>query len=157
MAGGMDVTLRPVEPWEIDDYFAMMEPYHRELDIYDPHAAESHGTDEAYRAAVLADMEGRELLWIEANGIRAGFAMVRVDADWPDESRNVASIAEFYVAPAFRRHGVGRAAVEAILADHRARGTFEVEAGILRDNSAAIAFWARVGFELRFYQTARRP
>ncbi|MDO9445195.1 MAG: GNAT family N-acetyltransferase [Dehalococcoidia bacterium] len=153
----MSVTVRPVEPWEQDDYFAMMGPYHRDLDVYDPHASESHGSDEAYRAAVLADMEGRELLWIESHGIRAGFAMVRVFPDWPDESRDVATISEFYVSPAFRRHGVGRGAVEAILADHRERGTFEVEAGILRDNAAAIAFWARMGFELRFYQTARRP
>ncbi|MDP2326477.1 MAG: GNAT family N-acetyltransferase [Dehalococcoidia bacterium] len=153
----MSVTVRAVEPWEQDDYFAMMEPYHRELDVYDPHASESHSSDEAYRAAVLADMEGRELLWIESNGIRAGFAMVRVFPDWPDESRDVATISEFYVSPAFRRHGVGRGAVEAILADHRERGTLEVEAGILRDNAAAIAFWARMGFELRFYQTARRP
>ena len=67
------------------------------------------------------------------------------------------SIGEFYVLPAFRRQGVGAAAVRAILDDHHARGTYEVEAGILRDNFLARAFWARMGFELRFYQTARRP
>ena len=35
-------------------------------------------------------------------------------------------------------------AVEAIVADHRERGTYEVEAGILRDNFLARAFWARM-------------
>ncbi|MDA1241385.1 MAG: GNAT family N-acetyltransferase [Chloroflexi bacterium] len=153
----MNVTLEPVQPEDFDLYFAMMEPYHRELDVYDPHAEDSHGGERAYREAVLADMEGRELIWILVDRMHAGFAMVRVFPDWPDESRNVASIAEFYVLPPYRELGVGRAAVEAILADHRERGTFEVEAGILRDNAPAIGFWGRLGFELRFYQTARRP
>ncbi len=152
----MQVTLRPVPPSEHDDYFAMMAPYHAELDIYDPYAGDVPSA-EAYRRAVLDDMAGRELLWIEADGERAGFVMMRVDPDWPDETRLIASIAEFYVAPLYRRRGIGSAAVQAILDDHRARGTFEVEAGILRDNSPALEFWRRMGFELRAYQTARRP
>ena len=82
---------------------------------------------------------------------------MRTLPDFPDDTRMVATISEFYVLPASRRQGVGGAAVAAILDDHRARGTFEVEAGILRDNFLARAFWARMGFELRFYQTARRP
>ena len=106
---------------------------------------------------MLEDMEGRDFLWILQDAQRAGFAIVRNLPDFPDDTRMVASIGEFYVLPAFRRRGVGAAAVQAILDDHRARGTFEVEAGILRDNVLARAFWARMGFELRFYQTARRP
>ena len=102
-------------------------------------------------------MEGRELLWMVADGQRAGLAMVRVFPDFPDELRDVASIAEFYVAPEFRRRGVGRAGIEAILAEHRARGTFEVQADILRENGPALAFWQRMGFEVRSFQTARRP
>ena len=95
--------------------------------------------------------------WIVADGQRAGFIVVRTLLDWPDETRHIASIAEFYVLPRFRRAGVGTDAVEALLAEHRRRGTDEVEADILRDNEPARAFWARMGFEVQLYQTSRRP
>ena len=159
----MAVTLAPVARGEYDAFFATVREYLREMNTYDPHAADDPFDVDRYEAAVRAEIaaqeasEERELLWILDGRERAGFAIVRTLPDWPDDSRMVASIAEFYVAPAFRRRGVGRAAVEALLAEHRRRGTYEVEAGILRENHPARAFWQRMGFELRSYQTARRP
>ncbi len=102
-------------------------------------------------------MEDRELLWIVADGERAGLMQVRTDERWLDPTQAVAQISEFYVLPAFRRRGVGTAAVEALLEEHRGRGTVEVQADILRDNGPARAFWARLGFETMMYLTARRP
>lgn len=146
----------PVREDEYDAFFALMAEYQRELDPYDPAAAEPFDT-ERHREAVLDDMDGREISWIEADGARAGFVMVRLFDDWPREERQIASIAEFYVFPAFRRRGVGTSAARAILEDHRARGTYEVEASILPGNEAARAFWAALGFEVRSIITARRP
>lgn len=151
------VTLAAVPRGEYEALFAMLRAYMAEMDRYDPQAEVAPFDVDRYVDAMLEDMEGREFLWLLLDGERAGFAIVRTLPDFPDDSRMVATIGEFYVAPAFRRRGVGSGAVEAILADHRARGTHEVEAGILRDNFLARAFWARMGFELRFYQTARRP
>jgi predicted acetyltransferase len=149
------VTLVAVDETEYDDFFAMMGPYHEELD---PYALEPEPWDaERGRTRILGNMDGRELLWIIHDGARAGFAMVRTLPDWGNESRMIAEIAEFYVLPVHRRTGVGRAAVEALLADHRRRGTALVEAGILRGNEPAIAFWATMGFEVEFLQTSRRP
>ena len=105
----VNVTLAPVPQSEHDDFFAMAEAYFRELDRYDPMAAERGGI-EGFRRATLDDAEGRELLWVLADGERAGLAVVRTLPDWPDETRTVASIAEFTVLPAHRRSGVGRAA-----------------------------------------------
>ena len=149
------VTLVPVEEAEYDDFFGMMGPYHEELDVY---AIEKEPWDEARkRSSTLNDMEGRELLWIMHGRTRAGFAVVRTFDDWADETRQIASIAEFYVLPDQRRQRVGRAAVEALLAEHRRRGTALVEASIIRDNQPAIDFWAAMGFEVEFLQTSRRP
>ena len=144
----MAVTLRP---------FEMLAEYGRELDQFDPTAHDDPWDPQLHRQAVLDDMEGRELLWIEVAGERAGLAMVRVYPDFPDESRDVAEIAEFTVLPPFRRRGVGRAAVEAILDDHRARGTHSVDASVLRDNAPAQRFWERMGFIVRSVMTTRRP
>lgn len=153
----MAVTLVPVTPPEYDDFFAMFADYHHELDAFDRHAEDNPWDPEGYRRAVMDDMDGREISWVLARGERAGFLVVRVFPDFPDGSRDVASIAEFYVLPAYRRRGVGRAAIEALLADHRERGTFEVEAGILDGNAPAKAFWGALGFDVRSIVTARRP
>lgn len=151
------VTLVPVAERDYDAYFALMREYMRELDEYDPAGAESDADFERRRARTLDDMEDRELLWIEADGVRAGLLMVRSDPRWLKPEETVASISEFYVLPAFRRRGVGTAAVEALLAEHRARGTAEMQADILRDNEPAIAFWARMGFGTQMLLTTRRP
>lgn len=153
----MTVALETVARTDSDAFFAMLREYMAEMDAFDPHATETPFDIERYIEAMREDDEDRELLWLLDDGVRAGMAIVRVLPDFPDDRRMVATISEFYVLPAFRRRGIGAAAVQAILDDHRARGTFEVEAGILRDNEGARAFWARMGFELRFYQTARRP
>lgn len=153
----MTVTLEPVLFLDYDDFFDMLRRYMEEMDRYDPTTQHTSFDVDLYIAAMLEDMDGREFIWLLQDGRRAGMAIVRYLPDFPDDDRMVATISEFYVLPEFRRQGVGSGAVEAILADHRERGTYEVEAGILRDNFLARAFWARMGFELRFYQTARRP
>ena len=152
----MSVSLTPVQEREYDDFFEMVELYDRELEPYEPRSEDAVSM-EHYRRAILSDTEGRELLWIVADGRRAGFTIVRTQPDWPDRSRRIASIAEFYVVPAQRLAGIGRAAVEALLAEHRRRGTALVQAAILRDNEPAKAFWAALGFEVEMLQSARRP
>jgi ribosomal protein S18 acetylase RimI-like enzyme len=156
MAVTPKVTLAPVAPSEYDAYFVMLTEYARELDQYDTEATEDPWDADLHREAVMDYMDGRELLWIDANGERAGLAMVRVYPDFPDDTRDVADIAEFTVLPAYRGRGIGSAAVEAILADHRARGTYSVDASVLRDNPA-LAFWERLGFVVRSVNTSRRP
>ena len=153
----MTTRVEAVAIADYDAFFERLRAYMAEIDRYDPATADAPYDVERYIAAMREDMEGRDFLWILEDGARAGFAIVRTLPDFPDDRRTVATITEFTVWPAYRRRGIGAAAVRAILDDHRARGTFEVEAGILRDNEPARAFWARLGFELRFYQTARRP
>ncbi len=143
-------------PAEYDEYFARLEEYQRELDQYDTESPDDPWDPQQHREAILDDMDGRELLWIEADGERAGLAMVRVYPDFPDDSRDVADIAEFTVFSAFRGRHVGSAAVQALLADHRARGTHSVDASVLRDNPA-LAFWETLGFVVRSVNTSRRP
>lgn len=153
---GVEVRVRAVEPREYDDYFTMLAEYQQELDQYDSESEGESWDPELHRRAVLDDMAGRELLWIEAGGERAGLAMVRVYPDFPDDSRDVADVAEFTVLPAYRSRGIGSAAVEAILADHRERGTHLVDASVLQGNPA-LAFWQRLGFVVRSVNTSRRP
>lgn len=152
----MAVMLRTVQPKEYDDFFAMLTEYMAELDPFDPTAADDPWDSTIHREAILDDMEGRDLLWIEEDGERAGLAIVRVYPDFPDDSRDVAEISEFYVLAQMRGRGVGTAAVEAIAADHRARGTHTLNASVLRGNADALRFWERLGFIVRSVDTTRR-
>lgn len=150
------VALVPVEDRDFDALFAMFEVYCTEAEAFDPLAGPAQASDER-RAALLEGAEDELWEWIEVDGARAGFLMSAVYEDDPGPAERTAEILECYVAPAFRRRGVGRAAVEAWLAAERDAGTSLVEAGVLRDNAGARAFWGAMGFFERSVQLARRP
>ena len=152
----MAVTLARVEERDLDAFFAMLRDYMGELDAYDSTADAPFDVDR-YANAMRDDLEEREFLWVLEADRRAGLAIVRTLPDFPQDEHMIATISEFYVVPAARRRGVGRAAVEAILREHRTRGTWEVEAGILAANTGAQAFWADLGFVTRSIYTSRRP
>ncbi len=152
----MNVTLAPVDGRTLDDFVALFDEYRRELDAYSPSGRDTLPI-ERYRDALRRDPEGQELLWIEADGARAGFLLLRRFEDWPDSSRTVVDIAECYVVPPYRRQGVGRAAIEALLARERARETALIEASVLPRNQTALAFWEALGFTAHSIRTARQP
>ncbi|MXZ63192.1 MAG: GNAT family N-acetyltransferase [Chloroflexi bacterium] len=150
------VELLLVHDAEQADFVAMLGDYLRELDAYEL-PWDPAPVPEDYARAFEDDPGGQRIEWMVADGERAGFLISRVVPDWPEEHRNVGEVIECYVAPAFRRRGVGRAAVEAWLARQRADGVDLVEASVLSLNTPALAFWERMGFEVRAVQTLRRP
>ncbi len=78
-------------------------------------------------------------LLLEVDGEVVGLCLVRRhDGGW--------RVAEFSVLPGRRRHGVGRAAVDALAARARAEGATHLEAKVHPHNRAALGFWLAVGF-----------
>ena len=155
-AGADGVRLRAVAPGEREAFLAMFAEYLRELDARAA-PADPAPPLEAYRAAFGGDPGGQRLEWLLDGGERAGFLVTRVVPDWPDGSREIGEVIECYVAPARRRRGLGRAAVERWLARMRARGVAAAEASVLSGNAPARRFWERLGFEPRAVQTQRKP
>jgi predicted acetyltransferase len=78
-------------------------------------------------------------IWLDDD--LAGFCLLRsMDGRW--------QISEFYVAPPFRRQGVGALAVSAIKQHGRASGIHTMlEASTLAWHDSALAFWQRQGFK----------
>lgn len=66
-----------------------------------------------------------------------GFALVNSHVLDP---ASMASIAEFYIRPAFRKQGIGRLAVKGIVDQRPGRWEAKIESG----NVAALAFWSKV-------------
>ncbi|HRC62165.1 MAG: GNAT family N-acetyltransferase [Dehalococcoidia bacterium] len=155
-AQAVRVALTPIDERELAEFLAWFDQYRHELEPFDPAGPDPHPLSR-YWDALRRDPESQELLWIEADGVRAGFLLARGFEDWPATEDTVVDIAECFVAPEFRRRGVGRAAVEAVLERERARGTVLVEASILPGNADALAFWAALGFAPRAIRTARQP
>lgn len=152
----MNLALVSIPDRELDEFLAWFDEYRGELAPFDPAGPDPNPLS-SYWDALRRDPEAQELLWIEVDGARAGFLLVRGFEDWPATDQTVVDIAECYIAPAYRRRGVGRAAVEVLLDRERAHGTVLVEASVLPGNADALAFWAALGFTTRAVRTARQP
>ncbi len=155
MTAAPAVSLLAVRDLDFDDLFTMFEAYCAEIEPLDPLGAPPQSADDR-RDGLLEGAADEEWSWIIADGQRAGFVMVQVYEDDPLPGERTAEILECYVVPGSRRRGLGRAAIEAVLADERGRRTSVMEAGILRANEGAIAFWEAMGFATRSVQMARR-
>jgi len=121
------------------DYLAEMSRFLPGADPHAPYPWFDHYWQEA---------ESRLPFWLVCDNSEAGFALVRREAETGDMD-----MAEFYVAPAFRRRGAGHAAARRLIA--RFPGTWRISQ--LAGNAPAIAFWHRVldGF-VRYDETTTR-
>ena len=64
------------------------------------------------------------------------------------ELGRVMNLHDFFVKPAYRRKGVGRALVKLLLEECRLTHADEINLEVISSNKAAVAFWTAVGFEL---------
>ncbi len=88
----------------------------------------------------------------KAEGDIVGYAVGRVTMLPPFfEHRYRGYIHDVYVTPQFRRHGVGRRLVDAVLQWLRQHEVLLVELTVAANNDA-IAFWERLGFSVYMQQ-----
>ncbi len=64
------------------------------------------------------------------------------------ELGRVMNLHDFFVRPAYRRKGVGRALVKHLLEECRLTHVDEINLEVTSSNKTAVAFWRAVGFEL---------
>ena len=101
------------------------------------------------RLREMIESDVSNLLIAERNGDIAGYAMMQVRDTWPHpfvRPRRFVLLDEIAVAAVHRRHGVGRALVEAVVAWAREQDASDIELNVYEFNEAAIAFYERTGF-----------
>ena len=98
--------------------------------------------DDLRHYAAMVEAEG--LSW----GAYAGEALVGIALGEAHAWNGALWIWELHVAAAFRGQGIGRALVERLAAEGRARGLRVLVCEAQNTNAPAIAFYRRVGFEL---------
>ena len=134
------VTPRRATLNDIPTLVELMEAFYAEsgLSLDQPWAVESF-------RALLAD-ETRGAVWIVArDGEAAGYIVLTVRHSMEYGGLN-GFIDDFYVRPAFRRHGLGQAAVDTLLAEAMQRGLKALHVEAARDRTAARELYDRLGF-----------
>jgi predicted acetyltransferase len=130
------MKLQRVAQLEHPELADAMRPYLAELAKIEGDQAEATSLDYSYLPLYWTE-SGREAYWLEEQGNRAGFALINRHALVRSGAWNVS---EFYVAPAWRRKGLGLQAARALFALHP--GWWEI--GILPGHIAALSFWTIV-------------
>lgn len=79
------------------------------------------------------------------DGVPVGYLCLGHPTPLP-ENAHVSAIEGFTVAPAWRRRGVGRALLDAAVAEARHRGSHKISLRVLATNARARRVYARAGF-----------
>ncbi len=141
MAPG-NLTTKPVSGDEIEAFRALLVPYFEELNQYA--GGSTHAAEDADRVC------GPEFTrwWALDGEARAGFAVFRVYSHEPHIPGWEGSIDEFYVLPAHRRQGLGRALAGAVMDHMIQRGCDRIKLTVLTRNEPAMALWESLGFRI---------
>jgi ribosomal protein S18 acetylase RimI-like enzyme len=111
-----------------------------------------YADDEYYAALRRGLAAGTHTIWLARTARAAvGFALVRIEQQWYRESAKVGVVEEFYVAPACRHQGVGRALAARAVASLRSQGATAISASVVQANMGGLLFWQRLGFTIEAY------
>lgn len=94
-------------------------------------------------AARFLAAEGHLMLIAYADGAPAGFVS-GIEMLHPDKGTEMC-LYELSVDESYRRRGIGRALTEALAAEARERGCYDMWVGVERDNEAALATYRSAG------------
>ncbi|MEM8544307.1 MAG: GNAT family N-acetyltransferase [Cyanobacteria bacterium P01_H01_bin.119] len=138
------VDIRPATPADVSIMYALVQ----ELATYEKLSHEVTGTPEALRENLFGDRPYAEAVVARAEGAVAGFALFFHNFSTFLMQPGL-YLEDLYVRPAFRRQGVGTALLNhlAELAVQRGCGRFEWS--VLEWNQPAIAFYQRMGAEVK--------
>ena len=111
-----------------------------------PHAAIQRMTLEQFTAQWGRTIGDPDYCWrlVEAGRQPVGFALIYLTT--PRVAPTPAYLQWAYLAPPYRRRGVGRMLFEHLAGWARARGAGRIELQFIEGNEPAERFWAKVGF-----------
>lgn len=108
------------------------------------YAHEAHRSESEWASRLARGVESSwDLPMVaEMNGEPCGLAWARVDENAPE----IAHLYQMWVAPTWRRQGVGRALLDAVVAWAQRAGAHTLELNVTSGNGEAIRLYERVGF-----------
>lgn len=151
-----------IHPIRSDDMPALRRLLAAYIQEWDPEEDPDQYWHEDYWAAFRAGLaDGTLAILLAWPGERGedepiGFAIVRREPAWYRAGSVMGIVEEFYIAPSYRRRGLGRALADRAAAQLREMGAQAITAYVLRRNARALEFWQRIGFSIEVHQLYRR-
>lgn len=150
----MQIRIEPINEANLEWAGAMLRDYSIELEPDD-----YNGREEAHAADVgkwLDKMyaeaaEGKIVYWLAYHDdAPLGFVVFATkESDW--DGRPYGKLHEFYILPAMRGGGNGRALAQLAFDEMAQRGATNVELGVLLSNVGGLAFWQSLGVKINHY------
>ncbi len=141
------MELQLVRASEREAFRAVAESYWQELMPHADAVADPVRRDAYFASQFAFEGDSRRPQWAVEGGERVGFVSASVD-----RAAHTAFIEDFYILPAVRRKGHGRAAVLTLYAQLDALGVTQVDLSVRRDTPQALAFWEAQGFRIASYR-----
>lgn len=137
----MDMTthaIRVATPADAGEAARLLHDFNSEFDTYTP------GVEALTPRLARLIAEDKATILLGGEGPDS-LAILRMREDLCEEGL-AAYLEELYVAPAKRGHGLGRATLEAAIAEARRAGAVRMELGTAEDDTAARALYESAGF-----------
>lgn len=135
------MLLTPVERGEKAVFLAMAERHFKELN---PEFVPMEDWQRGYFESIQAN-ERMSLQWIMRDGARAGFILFGFESH-RFLPRKTGMIYELYVAPEYRRRGVGEASARLAVEFLQQRHAAKIQLEVMDGNDKAAALWKKLGF-----------
>lgn len=135
------MLLTPVAAEEKAAFLEMAERHFKELN---PEFVPMEDWRRHYFESIQAN-ERMSLQWIALDGKRAGFILFGFESH-RFLPRKTGMIYELYVAPEYRRHGVGEAAARLAVEFLHQRHASKIQLEVMDGNAKAAALWKKLGF-----------
>jgi ribosomal protein S18 acetylase RimI-like enzyme len=143
----VSVNLEEVHSIDIAEFQQVVAAYWQELMPHAPVIQDADRQIAYFKECFTWSGGNHHPHWALGAGRRVGFVSFAIDLD-----RHTASIDDFYVLPAERRHGFGSAMVQALYGHFDQLGIELIELNVRRDNPNALAFWEAQGFRVALYR-----
>jgi ribosomal protein S18 acetylase RimI-like enzyme len=135
------MLLTPVAPEEKAVFLEMAERHFKELN---PEFVPMEDWRRHYFESIQANQR-MSLQWITLDGKRAGFILFGFESH-RFLPRKTGMIYELYVAPEYRRRGVGEAAARLAVEFLQQRHASKIQLEVMDGNAKAAALWKKLGF-----------
>lgn len=147
----MAIEIRPIIPIDLPSVEQLAYDYNYELDPRETRREAVNRWIAAVAQDAQADHHFFWLLCVEEE--IAGFVSFQMRTN-PFTRQTHGFIEDLYIAPSFRRRGYAEQLARAAFAEISRRGASEIQLEVLANNQQALAFWQKLGLNMRHHVLA---